>query len=356
MTLKRVENIKRNLEKGEAFLVVAPHNRFYFTGFESTAGVVFITNEAAVLLIDFRYYEAAKAVVKSCEVVLSDRRDSEILELCEKYGVKKLYVEADETSIQRHKTLSAALSGVEVLSDDKFDRITEEMRMIKTEEELELMKKAQKLTDETFSYILGKIQPGKTEKEIMLDMEMFMRSRGSEGVAFDFIVVSGKNSSLPHGVPSDKVIEKGDFVTLDFGANVQGYLSDMTRTVAVGSVSDEQRRVYDIVLRAQEAALKEVKAGLVCRDVDKIARDIINGEGYEGCFGHGLGHSVGIKIHENPRFNTTDTTVLKPGMVMTVEPGIYLENRFGVRIEDYVYVTENGCINLTHSPKELIIL
>ncbi len=356
MTLNRVENKKRNLEKGEAFLVEAPHNRFYFTGFQSTAGVVFIAKEAAVLLIDFRYFEAAKAVVSSCDVVLSERRDSEILELCEKYGVKKLYVEADEMSLVRHKKLSAALSGVEVLSEDKFDRITEDMRMIKTEKELSLMKEAQRITDETFSYILERIEAGRTEKEVMLDMEMFMRSRGSEGVAFDFIVVSGKNTSLPHGVPSDKVIEKGDFVTMDFGANVGGYLSDMTRTVALGSVSEEQRQVYDIVLRAQKAALDAVKAGLVCRDVDKIARDIINGEGYDGCFGHGLGHSVGIKIHENPRFNTTDTTILRPGMVMTVEPGIYIENRFGVRIEDYVYVTENGCINLTNSKKELIIL
>lgn len=356
MTLERVENIKRNLENGEAFLVEAPHNRFYFTGFQSTAGVVFVSREAAVLLIDFRYYEAAKAAVKSCEVVLSERRDSEILALCEKYSVKKIYVEADETSLARHKRLSANLSGVEVLSSDKFDRITEDMRMIKTEKELSLMKEAQRLTDETFSYILGRVEAGRTEKEVMLDMEMFMRSRGADAVAFDFIVVSGKKTSLPHGVPSDNIIEKGDFVTMDFGANVGGYLSDMTRTVAVGSVTEEQRKVYDIVLRAQEAALKQVRAGLVCRDVDKIARDIINGEGYEGCFGHGLGHSVGIKIHENPRFNTTDTTILRPGMVMTVEPGIYIENHFGVRIEDYVYVTEDGCINLTNSPKELIIL
>ena len=183
-----------------------------------------------------------------------------------------------------------------------------------------------------------------------------MRRMGSEGVSFDFIVVSGKNSSLPHGVPTDKVVERGDFVTMDFGAVVGGYHSDMTRTIAVGEASDEMRLVYDTVLKAQLESEKVIRAGAVCQDVDKVARDIINAAGYEGCFGHGLGHSVGVEIHENPAFSPRCETVLKPGMVMTVEPGIYLENKFGVRIEDMVYVTETGSLNLTTSKKELIIL
>ena len=189
----------------------------------------------------------------------------------------------------------------------------------------------------------------------MLDMEFFMRKNGSEGVSFDFIVVSGKNSSLPHGVPTDKKIQNCDFVTMDFGAVVNGYRSDMTRTVAVGSVSDEQRQVYDTVLKAQLEAIKSAKPGVICRDVDKVARDIIEKD-YAGCFGHGLGHSVGIDIHEGPSFNTRDTTVLEKGMVITVEPGIYLENKFGVRIEDMIVITDDGNINITESPKELIIL
>lgn len=356
MTEKRVENIKSNLEKGEAFLVESAANRFYFTGFESSAGSVFITKEGAVFLIDFRYVEKATEVVKSCEVKLSSRVNSEIAELCDRFGINTLYIEADSASVSRLGALKKALGGVEVLESDKFDRITEEMRSVKTEGELSLIKSAQEITDKTFSYILNNIKAGRTERDVMLDMEFYLRKLGSEGVAFDFIVVSGKNSSLPHGVPTDKPIENGDFITMDFGATVGGYRSDMTRTVAVGQVSDEQRLVYETVLKAQLAAEEIIKAGAVCNRVDKVARDIIYGAGYEGCFGHGLGHSVGIEIHENPSFNTRCNTVLKAGTIMTVEPGIYLENRFGVRIEDMVYVTETGIENLTKSEKSLIIL
>lgn len=183
-----------------------------------------------------------------------------------------------------------------------------------------------------------------------------MRRLGSEGVSFDFIVVSGKNSSLPHGIPTDKKIEYGDFITMDFGAVVGGYRSDMTRTVALGGVSDEQRLVYNTVLTAQLAAIKKIRSGAVCSEIDKTARDIIDGAGYKNCFGHALGHSVGIEIHENPNFSPRCGTVLKSGTVMTVEPGIYIENKFGVRIEDMVFVTDGGCVDITESPKELIIL
>lgn len=183
-----------------------------------------------------------------------------------------------------------------------------------------------------------------------------MRGLGATGVSFDFIVVSGKNSSLPHGVPTDKKIEKGDFVTMDFGGIVGGYCSDMTRTVAIGNISDEQRLVYDTTLKAQLAALDAIRAGAVCGDIDKIARDIIYDAGYKGCFGHALGHSVGIDVHEAPNLSPNNQAVLQVGNVVTVEPGIYLENKFGVRIEDMVYVTEDGCINLTKSDKSLIVL
>ncbi len=356
MIEKRVLSIQNKLNEGEAFLIESAANRFYFTGFESSAGAVLIARSGAVFLIDFRYVEKARAVVNSCEVQLSERKNDEIKALCERFGIKTLYLEADTTSVSHFGALEELLSGVKVEQSDKFDRITEEMRAVKSASELALIKEAQRLTDETFTYILERIQSGRTERDVMLDMEFYMRKLGSEGVSFDFIVVSGKNSSLPHGVPTDKKIEKGDFVTMDFGACINGYRSDMTRTVAVGAVLDEQKKVYATVLRAQEEAEKAIKAGLVCRDIDKVARDIIYSAGYEGCFGHGLGHSVGIEIHENPCFNTRCDTVLKPGTIMTVEPGIYLENRFGVRIEDMVYVTENGCENLTKSAKNLIIL
>lgn len=356
MIKERIIKIQAELESNEALLVTSHSNRFYLTGFESSAGKVLVTKEIAYFLIDFRYFEKAKSVVDSCEVMLSERVSGEISELLKKHDIKSVFVETYNTSVNDFDSLKNALSEFNVSTDKKFDILLEDMRSIKTEGELELIKKAQVITDETFSYIIDRIEPGRSEIDIMLDMEFYMRKLGSEGVSFDFIVVSGKNSSLPHGVPTQKKIEDGDFVTMDFGAVIGGYRSDMTRTVAVGSVSDEQLRVYETVLKAQVEAIKAVKPDVVCKDIDKVARDIINGACYEGCFGHGLGHSVGIEIHENPCFNTRCETVLKKGTVMTVEPGIYLENKFGVRIEDMVYVTDNGCIDITGSDKKLIIL
>ncbi len=356
MFLKRIQRVQEQLTAGEAFLVTGDINRFYYTGMESSAGTLLIGKEQATLLIDFRYIEKAKDTVTACDVQLSQRVDSEVLDLCKAWGVKAVYVETESTSVSRFSAFQKALEGIELLSEDKFDRLTERMRAIKTPAELQLIRDAQKLTDDTFTYILDRIRLGRSEKDIMLDMEFFMRANGSEGVSFDFIVVSGKNSSLPHGVPTDKPVELGDFITMDFGAVVGGYHSDMTRTVAVGHVTDDQQRVYDTVLQAQLAAEKAVRAGVVCKDVDKVARDIIYSAGYEGCFGHGLGHSVGVEIHEMPAFNTRCETVLESGMIMTNEPGIYLENRFGVRIEDMLYVTDEGCLNLTASEKKLIIV
>ncbi|MBQ8203177.1 MAG: aminopeptidase P family protein [Clostridia bacterium] len=356
MIKERIANVQSALENSEALLVTSHSNRFYLTGFESSAGKVLVTKENSYFLIDFRYFEKAKSVVDSCAVLLSNRVANEIDELLKKNGVKTVFVETYSTSVDEFANLTKQLSSFEISKDNRFDVLLEDMRSVKSEAELELIKKAQVITDDTFSYIIDRIEPGRSEIDVMLDMEFYMRKLGSQGVSFDFIVVSGKNSSLPHGVPSHKLIEDGDFVTMDFGAVVDGYRSDMTRTVAVGGVSDEQLRVYETVLKSQIEAIKAVKPGMVCKDIDKVARDIINGAGYEGCFGHGLGHSVGIEIHENPCFNTRCETVLKKGTVMTVEPGIYLENKFGVRIEDMVYVTENGCIDITGSDKKLIIL
>ena len=194
------------------------------------------------------------------------------------------------------------------------------------------------------------------EIDAALEMEVFMKSHGAGKLAFDTIFVSGAKTSLPHGVPGDKRIEAGDFVTMDFGANVDGYCTDMTRTVAVGHVSDEQKKVYDTVLKAQLACCGFAKAGYKGCEVDKVARDIIYGAGYEGCFGHGLGHAVGIEIHENPRYSPTCSDIIQSGMVMTIEPGIYLPGKFGVRIEDTTFVRPDGCEIVGKSPKELIVL
>lgn len=350
-----IERIKEILKESEAALIISQPNRFYLTGFTSSDGFVFITKKSADFLTDSRYIEKASTVVKSCKTILLDKGISQIAELCKDENISKIYLETDFVSIGTFEKYKKVFEDIEVSADTKITDLLLNLRSVKSESELKNIKEAQKLTDETFSYILERIEKGRTEKEIMLDMEFFIRKQGSCGVAFDFIVVSGKNSSLPHGVPTDKKIENGDFITMDFGAVVNGYRSDMTRTVAVGSVSDEQRKVYDTVLKAQTKALEAIKSGAVCRDIDKIARDIINKE-YNGCFGHGLGHSVGIEIHESPSFSPRCDTVLKPNMVMTVEPGIYIENKFGVRIEDMVFVTEKHYENITKSDKNLIIL
>ena len=356
MITERIKKIQTKLGTDEAMLITSDCNRFYFTGFKSSAGTVIITKTNSYLLIDFRYIEKAKSVVKSSKVLLSQRVDSEIKEILTTEGVKKLYVETFSLSISQFEAYKKTFEGIEVSNSAEFNKYIEKLRSVKSEQETEFIKKAQEFTDKTFSYILERIEAGRTELDVMLDMNFYMQKIGSEGIGFDTIVVSGKKSSMPHGVPSDKKIEKGDFITMDFGSVFNGYRSDMTRTVAIGYVSDEQKHIYDTVLKAQLAALDAVKAGVVCKDMDKIARDIIYNEGYEGCFGHGLGHSVGIEIHENPNFNMRDETILQEGTIMTVEPGIYVENFCGVRIEDMVVATKDGCINLTHSRKDLIIL
>ncbi|MBQ8531848.1 MAG: aminopeptidase P family protein [Clostridia bacterium] len=356
MFQERITALSSILEEGQAALITSGVNRLYFTGFNSSAGTVLITKSSAFLIIDFRYFEKAKATVKHMQVILQEKLFDQITEILKKENINTVLVESDSVTLSLYSRFCEELPDFNISKEDILSRKIESLRSIKSSEELKLIKKSQALTDMTFSYILDRISEGRTEKEVMLDMEFFMRKNGSESVAFDFIVVSGKNSSLPHGVPTDKRIEKGDFITMDFGAVVGGYRSDMTRTVAVGFADDLQKEIYSTVLKAQTETIKFIKSGVKCCDVDKVARDIITDAGYGDCFGHGLGHSVGLEIHENPACNTRDETLLTSGMIMTVEPGIYIENKFGVRIEDMVFVTENGNENLTKSPKELIIL
>lgn len=356
MFSKRIEGLKEILEENTALLIMDDTNRFYFSGMRSSAGYLLVTPKKSYLLIDFRYIEKARKTVDSAEVILCEKLYAQLLELLYKEDIKTLLLSSEHTTVSTLGTINRNLLDIEVKASDELSDKIATLRCIKSKLEIESIKKAQALTDKTFDYILSRIKTGVSEKEIMLDMEFFIRKNGSEGVAFDFVVVSGKNSSLPHGVPTDKIIENGDFITMDFGAVINGYRSDMTRTVAVGNISEKQRLVYETVLKAQTLALNAIKPKIKCSAVDKIARDFINESGYEGCFGHGLGHSVGLEIHENPACNTRDNTLLQTGMIMTVEPGIYIENEFGVRIEDMVVITENGYENLTKSPKELIII
>lgn len=353
---KRFSEIQNLLNANEALLVTSDSNRLYFTGFKSSAGIVLITKKNVDFLIDFRYFEKAQNTVKHCNVALLTKLSIQLPELIKKYNVDTLYLETGYTTVNDYQFYKELLKNCTVSTDKKLDEAIIKARSIKSDAEIKNIKEAQRITDDTFKYILNKIRPGVTEIDLMLDMEFYLRRQGSEGVSFDFIVVSGKNSSLPHGVPTEKTIENGDFITMDFGAVINGYHSDMTRTVAMGKVTEQQRLVYNTVLEAQNRAFAAIKPGVVCKEIDRAARNFIDNNGFAGCFGHGLGHSVGIEIHEAPSFNTTDTTILQPGMVITVEPGIYLPGQFGVRIEDMIAITENGFENLTASPKELIEL
>lgn len=356
MYKKRIQAISENLASNEAALISNGFTRRYLTGFPSSAGVVLITPKQSFFIIDFRYIEKAQKSVSSCEVILQNKLHEQLKELLDTAGIEKLYVETERLDVASLLNYRKNFAPITVSDEPFLDKLLTEMRAIKTADELELMRKAQELTDKTFEYIINFIKPGLTEKQIALEMEFFMRKLGSEGIAFDIIAVSGANSSLPHGVPTDKKIQDGDFITMDFGAAIGGYCSDMTRTVAVGYATDEQREVYDTVLRAQLAALDAMRAGIIGKDADAVARNIIADAGFGEYFGHSLGHSVGLEIHEAPNCSPTSEAVMKEGTIMTVEPGIYLPDKFGVRIEDMVYITETGCINLTASPKELIIL
>lgn len=348
--------LKTESGKADAFLVTSPVNRRYLTGFPSSAGMVLVTKEEAYFLTDFRYAEAARQKVKGCQVVEYERAFVTLKILLEKHRVRRIAVEQKEMSLAEFGRYQTYFSDYTFEDGPGLDNLLGELRAIKTPEELDSLRRAQEITDAAYRHILQRIAPGRTEREIALDLEFFMRSSGAEAVAFDLIVVSGAKSSMPHGVPDENKVKKGDFVTMDTGAVVGGMHADMTRTVAVGSVSMQQREIYDIVLRAQLAAIAAVKDGVPCSQVDRAARDVIARAGYGAHFGHSTGHSVGFEIHEDPAFSPASQDTARTGMVITVEPGIYLPGQFGVRIEDMVLVTPDGCEDLTHSPKDLTIL
>ncbi len=342
--------------KVDALLVTSEVNRRYLTGFSSSAGMVLVTAEEGYFLTDSRYEEAARAKIRHCEVLGYERAFSALKILFEKHGVRRVAVERKEMSLADFSRYQSYFTEYSFDASPLLDGLLRDMRAIKSPDELAKLRQAQEITEAAYRHILPRIQPGVAEQDLALELEFFMRKNGAESVAFDLIVVSGAKSSMPHGVPDGKLVEKGDFVTMDTGAVVGGMHADMTRTVAVGAVTAEQREVYDIVLRAQLAAIAAVCDGVPCSEVDRAAREVIARAGYGPCFGHSTGHSVGFEIHEEPNFSPASADIARSGMVITVEPGIYLPGRFGVRTEDMVLVTPDGCQNLTRAPKELVIL
>ena len=340
----------------DAVLILSEKNRRYFTGFASSAGILLVTEKQAYFLTDFRYVEKAKRDAQDCEVISLTNSTEQLRALFADLHIRTCGVEKRQITLHEFMDLQAKFPDIEFDVAADVNNIIDAMRAVKSHREMKRIRQAQAITDAAFTEILTFLRPGVTEREVAAELEYRMRRMGADGLAFETIAVSGQNSSMPHGTPTDKPLAHGDFLTIDFGAQIDGYASDMTRTVMLGTPSDEQRRVYDTVLHAQCLALEAIRPGAVCKEIDKIARDYIDAQGYEGCFGHGLGHSVGLDIHELPAFNLRDTTQLQPGMVITVEPGVYLSGQFGVRIEDMVVITEDGCENLTQSVKEMICL
>lgn len=350
-----IRNLQKTLEKGEAFIVSSPENRKYLTSFSSSDGFLLVTANEAVFLTDSRYIEAAEKTVIGCsEISQLNSLSAQLPEYIKKLGVSKLYTESARLTVEEFNRISKIAKCT--VTAEKADCAIDALRRNKSEEEKNCILKAQAIAEKAFEHILGFISTEKIEKDIALELDFFMLKNGAEGISFETIAVSGANSSMPHGVPSEKKIENGDFITMDYGAVINGYHSDMTRTVAVGSVSGKQAEIYETVLRAQLASLATLKDGVSGFDADKAARDIITDAGYGSFFGHGTGHGVGIEIHESPRLSFKTDSILQKGDVVTVEPGIYLPGEFGVRIEDMAYITENGYENLTKSPKNLIII
>lgn len=359
--MSHLKNLQASMKRegAEAIVVSSSVNLRYLSGLHYEDGFALILPDAAFLLADFRYIEDARTTVDASEfeIVMPDRSMiAYVAALLRDHGVHTVHFEEASLSYALLERFKKAFEGMELVPGGS--RLMDELRLYKDEAEIEKMSRAQKLTDDAFAHILGFITPERTEIEVALELEFYMRAHGSEGTAFDTIAVSGTASSRPHGVPRPVKLEKG-FFTMDFGARVDGYCADMTRTVVIGRADEEMVRLYDTVLSAQTSAIDALRVGLPCAEADKIARDIINGAGYEGRFGHSLGHGVGLYIHEDPRLagSAGADEVLRPGHVVTVEPGIYIEGKYGCRIEDMVAILPDGRVHdFTKSPKNLIEL
>lgn len=356
---ERLEAYRRRLvdEGVDAALVTCVSNLQYLTGFERVFddhinAAAVITPHSAQFYTDSRYIEAATAAAASTgwEVVL--QRESLYAEICTDLRQREVQTLAMESNVpySRFRFISELFEGRVIVTD----QWVEELRAVKEPLELDMIARAAQLTDRAVDHILGRLRPGMREIDVALELEVYMRSNGSQGLAFEPIIASGPNSSKPHAGITERVIEAGDFLTMDLGARIDGYCADLTRTVVVGArATDEQRRIYEAVLAANEAGLAAVRPGIACADLDRVARGVLEERGLGEAFGHGLGHGVGIDVHELPVVGPRSRDVLTSGHVITIEPGAYLPSFGGVRIEDLVAVVEGGSRLLSHAPKQL---
>ena len=353
--MTRIDKIRAELAKQEldALVVFSEPGVRYASQFAFTDGAVVVTRGAAVLLTDSRYIEAAQAGAKDVEVRLFDAQRPLSGELkAVLSGCARVGAEAQRLPHARWEELGKKLGHDLIPADAALDGL----RAVKDPSEIEALTAAQRIAEKALEEMLGFLRPGLTEREIAAELTYHMMRLGGEGNSFDPITITGANTSKPHGVPGDAVVREGDFVTMDFGTIINGYHSDMTRTVAVGFATDEMRRVYDTVLAAQLAGIERMHAGSTGADVHNAAAKVIADAGYGEYFGHGFGHSVGLEIHESPSANPRNAELLPVGAVITAEPGIYLPGKFGVRIEDMVVIGETGPVDLTKAPKELTVI
>lgn len=336
-----------------ALLITDPINRKYISGFTGSAGYVLVTEERAVLLTDFRYTTQASEQAPDFEIVdFSNRLMEHLEQYLSSAKIRQLAFEQEHVTYAQYAQWSSQLTAVEWVP---IQGLVETLRVIKDDSEIAIIREAADLADRTFNHIQTLIKPGIAERDLALEIEMFMRKSGAISTSFDTIVASGERSALPHGVASDRLLGTGEFVTFDFGAYWKGYCSDITRTVSIGTPPDILKEIYAIVLDAQQHTLENLKPGMTGREADALARDRIVKAGYGDRFGHSTGHGLGMEVHEAPRLSMASSTVLQPGMVVTVEPGIYLPGVGGVRIEDDVLITDNGAERLTWSDKQLLI-
>ncbi len=350
---KRIERLRGFMtQQGlHGMIITKPENRRYFSGFSGSAGMLVISETTSNLLTDFRYMEQATAQAKQYDILRYQVSANEILaDLTGKLGITKIGFESDFVTYDMHSKLAQCIPNLTLVPVQ-----VDALRMVKDASEVAAIEKAVAIADQAFTQILSFIKPGMSEQTVAVELEYYMGKFGSEKPAFETIMASGKRGALPHGRASQKIIELGDMVTMDFGAVYQGYHSDITRTICMGKATDRQREIYEIVRAAQLAGVKATRPGVLGKDIDDVPRKIITDAGFGEFFGHGLGHSLGLNIHEEPRLSQANThTPLLENMLVTVEPGIYLPDWGGVRIEDTVLVSADGCRILTASSKHLI--
>ncbi len=357
-TADRLSRLRARLAERDlpALLVTAPANRRYLSGFAGSAGFLLVTAERRVLVTDFRYQEAAALEAGGFERLIY-RKEQELKEalqrLVREAGVSRLGFEAAHLTVSRRGWFGEALPGVELVP---AEGIVEALRLVKDAGEIARVRRAMALAEEAFTRLLPQVAPGRSERELALELEFTMRRLGADGPSFDFIVASGPRASLPHGQPTGRRLERGDLVVFDFGAVFEGYCSDMTRTVVVGTPDARQQEIHAVVLAAHRAAAAAVRAGVAAGEVDRAAREVIEAAGYGEQFGHGTGHGLGLEVHEERRLGPDREETLAAGMLVTIEPGIYLPGWGGVRIEDTVLVTADGCESLNATTKELLSL